>query len=64
MQFIAQLTAISIFILMFVGILSEKFERHQVSLFCGAAMLIIVVGVREDEEVYEIAHSRRTKHDL
>ena len=27
-------------------------------------MLIIVVGVREDEEVYEIAHSRRTKHDL
>lgn len=27
-------------------------------------MLIIVIGVREDEEVYEIAHSRRTKHDL
>lgn len=27
-------------------------------------MLIIVVGVREDEEVYEIAHSRRTKHNL
>ena len=45
MQFIAQLTAISIFILMFVGILSEKFERHQVSLFCGAAMLIIVCGM-------------------
>ena len=27
-------------------------------------MLIIVVGLREDEEVYEIAHSRRTKYDL
>ncbi len=27
-------------------------------------MLVIVVGVREDEEVYEIAHARRVKHDL
>ena len=27
-------------------------------------MLVIVVGIREDDEVYEIAHSRRTKHDL
>ena len=45
MQFIAQVTAIGIFILMFVGILSERFERHQVSLFCGAAMLIIVCGM-------------------
>ena len=27
-------------------------------------MLVVVVGVREDDEVYEIAHSRRTKHDL
>ncbi len=27
-------------------------------------MLVIVVGVREDEEVYDIAHSRRLKHDL
>lgn len=45
MQFIAQITAIGIFILMFIGILSERFERHQVSLFCGAAMLIIVVGM-------------------
>jgi mRNA interferase RelE/StbE len=27
-------------------------------------MLIVVVGIREDEEVYEIAHSRKTKHDL
>ena len=45
MLFIAQLTAIGIFILMFAAILSERFERHVVSLFCGAAMLIIVCGM-------------------
>ena len=27
-------------------------------------MLVIVVGIREDDEVYELAHTRRTKHDL
>ena len=27
-------------------------------------MLIIVVGIREDGEVYEIAHSRRNRHHL
>lgn len=27
-------------------------------------MLVIVVGVREDEQVYEIADSRRRKHNL
>ena len=27
-------------------------------------MIIIVVGVREDEEVYEIAYSRRSKHTI
>lgn len=27
-------------------------------------MLVIVIGVREDDEVYEIAHSRRAKHNL
>ena len=27
-------------------------------------MLVIVVGVREDGEVYEIAHTRRTKRNL
>ena len=29
-----------------------------------AQMLVIVVGVREDDEVYEIAHTRRTKRNL
>lgn len=27
-------------------------------------MLVIVIGIREDEEVYEIANRRRQKHDL
>ena len=27
-------------------------------------MLVIVVGIWEDDEAYEIAHSRRTKHGL
>lgn len=27
-------------------------------------MLVIVVGIREDDEVYELAQTRRTKHDL
>ena len=45
MLLIAQITAIGIFILMFAAILSERFERHTVSLFCGAAMLIIVCGM-------------------
>ena len=27
-------------------------------------MLVIVVGIREDNEVYEIAYGRMTKHDL
>ena len=27
-------------------------------------MLIVVVGVREDEEVYEIAENRKTRNDL
>ena len=27
-------------------------------------MLVIVVGIREDDEVYELAHTHRTKHDL
>jgi mRNA interferase RelE/StbE len=27
-------------------------------------MLIIVIGVREDEEVYDLANARKMKHDL
>lgn len=45
MTLIAQITAVVIFILMFGLILSDKIERHVVSLLCGAAMLIIVCGM-------------------
>ena len=45
MLLIAQITSITIFILMFAAILSERFERHVVTLTCGAMMLIIVVGM-------------------
>ena len=56
MLLVAQITAIAIFILMFAAILSEKFERHIVSLVCGAAMLIIVVGmmVKDYEGLWKI----------
>ena len=27
-------------------------------------MLVIVIGIREDEEVYEIAYTRRAKHKV
>lgn len=27
-------------------------------------MLVVVIGIREDEEVYDIAQSRKIKHDL
>ena len=35
-----------------------KLERRE------SQMLVIVVGIREDEEVYQIAHTRRDKHLL
>lgn len=35
-----------------------KLERSELK------MLVIVIGVREDEEVYEIAQMRKTKHLL
>ena len=35
-----------------------KLERRE------SQMLVIVVGVLEDEEVYQIAHTRRNKHLL
>lgn len=35
-----------------------KLERRE------SQMLVIVVGLREDEEVYQIAHTRRDKHLL
>lgn len=41
---IAQIIAVIIFIVMFVLIVSEKIERHFVSLGCGLLMLVLVFG--------------------
>lgn len=42
---IAEITAITIFLIMFALILTEKFERHIVTLSCGALTLFLVFGV-------------------
>ena len=44
-----QVTALIIFILMFVLIVTEKIERHVVSLACGGVMLVLVVGIMMKE---------------
>lgn len=41
----AQFLATAIFIIMFLLIISEKLERHIVTLLCGAATLVFVFGV-------------------
>lgn len=41
----AQIAAIIIFVAMFVLIISDKFERHYVTLGCGALTLIVVFGL-------------------
>lgn len=40
----AKLLAIAIFIIMFALIISDKFERHIVTLACGAATVVLVFG--------------------
>ena len=41
----SQITALVIFVLMFVLIVSDKVERHYVTLGCGAATLLVVFGI-------------------
>lgn len=41
----AQVLAVSIFVIMFLLIVSEKIERHLVSMGCGILMMILVFGV-------------------
>ena len=41
----AQILAVIIFVLMFLLIVSEKIERHIVTLLCAAATLILVFGL-------------------
>lgn len=42
---VAQIIAVTIFVVMFALIVSEKIERQWVSLGCGALMLVIVFGI-------------------
>ena len=42
---LAQILAIVIFIAMFVLIVLDKFERHHITLICGAATLLLVFGL-------------------
>lgn len=41
----AQILAVLIFLVMFILIITEKFERHIVTLVCGLATLVFVFGV-------------------
>ena len=41
----AQILAVILFAAMFLLIVSEKIERHVVSLVCGLLMLVLVFGV-------------------
>ena len=42
---LAKVLAIAIFVCMFALIISEKIERHYVTLAAGALMLILVLGI-------------------
>lgn len=42
---VAQCTAVIIFVVMFALIVSEKIERHLVSMGCGVLMLVLVFGL-------------------
>ena len=42
---LAQILAVSIFVVMFVLIIFEIFERHYITLVCGALTLLLVFGL-------------------
>lgn len=42
---VAQVFAVLIFLGMFVMIITEKFERHLITLFCGLLTLVLVFGI-------------------
>lgn len=42
---VAKILALAIFLVMFFFIVTEKFERHFVTLVCGAVMIVLVFGV-------------------
>lgn len=42
---LAQILAVGIFVVMFLLVVADKFERHHITLACGAATLVLVFGV-------------------
>ena len=42
---ISQIIAITIFVLMFALVISEKLERHTITLICAGAVLVVVFGI-------------------
>ena len=42
---VAQILAVILFLLMFGLIVSEKIERHTISMGCGLLMLVVVFGL-------------------
>ena len=42
---LAQILAVTIFVVMFLLVVMDKFERHHITLACGAATLIFVLGL-------------------
>lgn len=42
---VAQILAVAIFVIMFVLIVSDKIERHYITLACGLLVLVLVFGV-------------------
>ncbi len=41
---VSQIVAVSIFVIMFALVITEKIEKHITTLICGAAMLLLVFG--------------------
>lgn len=42
---LAQILAFGIFVVMFLLVVADKFERHHITLACGTATLVLVFGV-------------------
>ncbi len=57
---VAQVLAVSIFVLMFILIVTDKIERHLVSMGCGILMLVAVFGIclHSGSTIWEIINLR------
>ena len=57
---VAQIAAVVIFLVMFALIITEKVERHFVTLGCGLLVLVVVFGIcmRDMGAIYEALNLR------